>query len=79
MSKKSRKNRRTVPTARQQPMSRARFERELTKVVDGDPAADPEVRAFFDDFVDAMGVKAAVAQPRGIAMLRERPKDGETP
>jgi hypothetical protein len=79
MGKKSRRNRRTVPVARKQPMSRARFERELTKVVDGDPAADPEVRAFFNDFVAAMGVKAAVAHPRGIALLREHPEGGETP
>lgn len=79
MGKKSRKNLRVEPTVRRQPMSRARFERELTKVVDGDPAADPEARAFFDDFVDAMGVKAAVAHPRGIALLREHPKSSEKP
>lgn len=79
MGKKSRNNRLTVPVARKQPMSREQFERELTKVVDGDPAADPEVRTFFDDFVAAMGVKAAVAHPRGIALLRERQKGSEKP
>lgn len=73
MSKKRRKNpkaRRAVTTNKRHPLSQAEFEREITKVVEGDPAADPDVRAFFDDLSATLGIKAAVSHPQGIEMIR---------
>ncbi|WP_169252849.1 hypothetical protein [Brevibacterium sp. 'Marine'] len=81
MSKKRRKSpkaRRTVPTTKRKSLSRAEFERELTKVVEGDPGADSEVRAFFNDLSTAFGIRAAVVQPLGIEMIRD-PGSSETP
>lgn len=69
--KRNEKIRRTVPTTSRQPLSRVEFERELTKAVNGDPAADPDVRAFFDDLSEALGIKAAVMHPQGVEMLRD--------
>ena len=80
MSKKRRKNpkdRRTVPTTNTKPLSRAEFERKLTRVIEGDPAADSEIRAFFGDLSSAMGIRVAVVHPHGIEMIRD-PGSGET-
>ncbi|AXK45934.1 hypothetical protein [Brachybacterium saurashtrense] len=81
MSKKRKRNQkfqRTVPTTKRNSLSRAEFERELTKVVEGDPTADPDVRAFFGDLSTAFGIRAAVVHPHGIEMIRD-PGSSETP
>ncbi|WP_129656305.1 hypothetical protein [Rothia halotolerans] len=54
------------------PLSRKAFERELAKAVDGDPSADPEVRAFVDEMTKRLGVVVAVNHPRGVEVLRKR-------
>ncbi|WP_432789358.1 hypothetical protein QYM46_13605 [Brevibacterium sp. K11IcPPYGO002] len=81
MSKKRGRNhtvRRTVPTTKRKPLSQAEFERELTRVVEGDPTADPDVRAFFGDLSTALGIRAALMHPQGVEMLRD-PEGNETP
>lgn len=81
MAKKRKRNQkiqRTVPTTGRKPLSRAEFERAISKAVEGDPAADPDVRAFFDDLSAAIGIKAALMHPQGVEMLRD-PEGGETP
>lgn len=50
--------------------TRAAFERELHKVVAGDPAADPLVAAFWNDTRDALGVEVALPHPEGVEVLR---------
>lgn len=62
-----------------QPLSRAAFERELTKVIDGDPTADPHVRDFFADLRQGLGIEVALPYKDGIEMLSRVPvrEDGE--
>ncbi|MFC0674559.1 hypothetical protein [Brachybacterium hainanense] len=66
-------NRRTRRAARRrpEPLSRAAFQRELIKAVDGDPTADPDVKAFWNDAFAALGGRAALSRPGGIEVLRE--------
>lgn len=66
------------------PLSRAAFQRELAKAVNGDPCADPDVKEFFNDVVKVYGIRAAIARPDGIEVLRGMPRpprtdDEETP
>lgn len=74
-------NRRTRRAAgrSEKPLSRAQFERELTKVVDGDPTADPNVKAFWNQVFAAMGGKVAASHRDGVEVLRRtsRPIDAE--
>lgn len=57
------------------PLSRAAFEPGLTKVVNGVPDADENVRAFFDDMWAALGIEVAVARFDGIEVLHRRRGD----
>lgn len=54
--------------------NRARFERELTKVVNGDATADPSVAAFWRDYTTSTGVAVAVPHPDGVELLRRHPE-----
>lgn len=57
--------------------NRARFERELTKVVNGDSTADPSVAAFWRDYTTSTGVAIAVPRPDGVEVLRRHPETDE--
>ncbi len=52
------------------PVGPQQFEKELAKVVNGDPSADPTVAAFWREFADAGRVVVAVPHPEGIEVLR---------
>lgn len=71
MSKRRRKPRRHINKP-PRPLGRKAFERELTKVLNGDPDADPHVRAFFDDMRAARGIEVALPHPDGVEVLRRK-------
>lgn len=52
------------------PLSRAAFDRELKRVLAGDPDADTGVRAFWDEYCELTGVTAAIANQDGVEVLR---------
>ncbi|PFG69109.1 hypothetical protein B0O41_3960 [Propionibacteriaceae bacterium ES.041] len=66
---RNRRSRRAEPRG-PKPLSRAAFQRELRKVVDGDPSADPHVKAFWDQAFASLDGKAAMSHPDGIEVLR---------
>ncbi|WP_168700589.1 hypothetical protein [Gordonia paraffinivorans] len=51
------------------PLSRAEFDRALAAAVEGRPC-DPEIKAFWAEMSETLGVRAAVMTPAGIEMLR---------
>ena len=67
-------NRRERRAAARQPrpLGQAAFDRELRKVLDGDPSADPHVRRFWDEYSAAQGIEIALPRPNGIEVLRRR-------
>ncbi|ANI91100.1 hypothetical protein [Dietzia timorensis] len=67
----NRKDRRAAQRGRG-PMGPAQFERELRRVVRGDPDSDPVVAAFWRDQSTEWDVAAAVDHPDGIEALRRR-------
>lgn len=53
--------------------SRAAFDKEFRKVIEGHPDADPDVVAFWDDTREALGVEVAVMRDDGdLEVLRRR-------
>ncbi|QHN30785.1 hypothetical protein GII32_10695 [Gordonia amarae] len=54
------------------PLGPAEFRRELRRAVDGDPAADPSVVAFWAQHVATTGIRAALPNDLGIEVLRHR-------
>lgn len=68
----NRKQRRAKGGHRGQGLSRAEFDRELRRAVDGDPGADPVVKDFWDRVAAAGDVVAAVPNGDGIEVLRRR-------
>lgn len=67
-------NRRTRRSAhgRPEPLSRAAFQRELIKAVDGDPSADPHIKDFLDELTRQLDAAAVIARADGLEMLRRR-------
>ncbi|MGO1971619.1 MAG: hypothetical protein ACTH2Q_01545 [Propionibacteriaceae bacterium] len=57
-------------TRRWKPLSDADFRRELEKVVNGDPDADPGVQEFFEHIRVKHGIKVALPHPDGVEVLR---------
>ncbi|MGH4002276.1 MAG: hypothetical protein ACRDTJ_32955 [Pseudonocardiaceae bacterium] len=61
-------------------LSRAAFDRELRRVLSGDPDADTGVRAFWDDYCERNGVMAAIAHKEAVEVLRgPRPTTSNRP
>ncbi len=57
-------------------MSKRAFRRELARAVDGDPAADPSVAAFWGHFARTGGIVAAYVEPNGdVSYIRSNEGD----
>lgn len=65
----NRKQRRAVK--RNGVLNRAEFDRELRRVIDGVPGADPVVAKFWNEARENLGIEAAIMRANGdVSVLR---------
>ncbi|WP_328530144.1 hypothetical protein OG984_02880 [Nocardioides sp. NBC_00368] len=78
--RKPRKSQTPKPNRPRRHLSRDAFDRELRRVLAGDPDADTGVRAFWDDYCERNGVMAAIAHKDAVEVLRgPRPTTSNSP